>query len=35
MRWAVIDTNVFIGHWENGLYFELLAQETRVRLHLL
>jgi predicted nucleic acid-binding protein len=20
MRWAVLDTNVYIGHWENGLY---------------
>lgn len=20
MRWAVLDTNVFIGHWERGLY---------------
>jgi predicted nucleic acid-binding protein len=20
MRWAVLDTNVYIGHWEDGLY---------------
>ena len=25
MRWAVLDTSVYIGHWERGLYAESLA----------
>ena len=25
MRWAIIDTGIYIGHWERGLYAELLA----------
>lgn len=25
MRWAVLDTTVYIGHWERGLYEERLA----------
>lgn len=25
MRWAVLDTNVYIGHWERGLYGNELA----------
>ncbi len=27
--WAVIDTNVYIGHWELGLYEDELAQVRR------
>ncbi|HSF19132.1 MAG TPA: hypothetical protein VLK65_26635 [Vicinamibacteria bacterium] len=26
MAWAILDTNVYIGHWERGLYDEALAQ---------
>lgn len=29
MRWAILDTNVFIGHWEQGLYAETLATVQR------
>lgn len=25
MPWAILDTNVYIGHWEAGLYQEALA----------
>lgn len=25
MRWAILDTTVYIGHWEQGLYEEGLA----------
>ena len=25
MPWAILDTNVYIGHWERGLYEEALA----------
>lgn len=25
MRWAILDTSVYIGHWERGLYDERLA----------
>ena len=25
MRWAILDTTVYIGHWEHGLYDEALA----------
>jgi predicted nucleic acid-binding protein len=25
LAWAVLDTNVYIGHWERGLYDETLA----------
>ena len=25
MRWAILDTTVYIGHWEKGLYEERLA----------
>lgn len=25
MRWAILDTTIFIGHWERGLYEEALA----------
>lgn len=25
MRWAILDTTVYIGHWERGLYEEALA----------
>ena len=25
MRWAILDTTVYIGHWERGLYEERLA----------
>lgn len=27
--WAVIDTSVYIGHWERGLYSEALAEVRR------
>jgi predicted nucleic acid-binding protein len=27
--WAVIDTSVYIGHWERGLYAETLARVQR------
>jgi len=27
--WAVIDTSVYIGHWEHGLYAETLEQVRR------
>jgi predicted nucleic acid-binding protein len=27
--WALIDTNVYIGHWERGLYDEALQQVRR------
>ncbi|HXV63365.1 MAG TPA: type II toxin-antitoxin system VapC family toxin [Vicinamibacteria bacterium] len=26
MAWAILDTNIYIGHWERGLYDEALAQ---------
>ena len=29
MRWAIIDTGIYIGHWERGLYAELLATTQR------
>ena len=25
MRWAILDTPIYIGHWERGLYEEALA----------
>ncbi len=25
MRWAILDTTIFIGHWERGSYAEALA----------
>ncbi|HSB82554.1 MAG TPA: hypothetical protein VLM91_27580 [Candidatus Methylomirabilis sp.] len=25
MRWAILDTTVYIGHWKRGLYAERLA----------
>jgi predicted nucleic acid-binding protein len=25
VRWAILDTDIYIGHWENGLHEELLA----------
>lgn len=24
MRWAILDTSIYIGHWEHGLYAETL-----------
>jgi predicted nucleic acid-binding protein len=27
--WAVIDTSVYVGHWEHGLYAEMLEQVRR------
>lgn len=35
MRWAIIDTGIYIGHWERGLYAELLArtQQTFIVRH--
>ncbi len=29
MRWAILDTTVYIGHWEQGLYEEALAALRR------
>lgn len=29
MRWALIDTGVYIGHWEHGRYDDLLADVGR------
>lgn len=29
MAWAVLDTNVYIGHWERSLYEEALAEVRR------
>lgn len=29
MRWAILDTSIYIGHWERGLYEELLASIRR------
>jgi predicted nucleic acid-binding protein len=26
LPWAILDTNVYIGHWERGLYDETLAR---------
>jgi predicted nucleic acid-binding protein len=26
MRWAILDTNVYIGHWERGSYAEALGE---------
>lgn len=25
MQWAILDTDIYIGHWEHGRYSELLA----------
>ncbi len=29
MRWAILDTTIYIGHWERGLYEERLAALRR------
>lgn len=29
MPWAILDTNVYIGHWEGGRYDESLAEVRR------
>lgn len=29
MAWAILDTNVYIGHWERGLYEETLERVRR------
>jgi hypothetical protein len=29
MHWAILDTNVYIGHWEQGLYEETLEGVRR------
>lgn len=29
MQFAILDTNVYIGHWEQGLYEEILANVRR------
>lgn len=29
MRWAILDTSIYIGHWERGLYEELLVSVRR------
>ena len=29
MAWAILDTNVYIGHWERGLYEEPLERVRR------
>jgi predicted nucleic acid-binding protein len=30
MHWAILDTNVYIGHWEQGLYDETVEGVRRV-----
>jgi hypothetical protein len=25
LRWAILDTNIYIGHWERGMYEEALS----------
>lgn len=30
MHWAILDTNIYIGHWERGLYEEEFAALARV-----
>lgn len=29
MRWAILDTTIYIGHWERGLYEEALAAVSK------
>lgn len=29
MRWAILDTSMYIGHWERGLYGEVLDSVRR------
>ncbi|HSB72300.1 MAG TPA: PIN domain-containing protein [Candidatus Methylomirabilis sp.] len=29
MRWAILDTTIYIGHWERGLYEDALAAVRR------
>jgi predicted nucleic acid-binding protein len=29
VAWAIIDTSIYIGHWERGLYDEALEQSRR------
>lgn len=29
MTWAILDTNVYIGHWHGGLYEDVLAEVRR------
>lgn len=29
MRWAILDTGVYVGHWERGLYGDALATISR------
>jgi predicted nucleic acid-binding protein len=29
VTWAILDTSIYIGHWERGLYEELLASVRR------
>ncbi len=29
MHWAILDTGVYVGHWEAGLYDELLSDVRR------
>jgi predicted nucleic acid-binding protein len=29
MAWAILDTGVYIGHWQQGLYVEVLEQVRR------
>ena len=29
MRWAILDTEIYIGHWERGLYEEMLFHISR------
>ena len=30
MRWAVIDSSVYIGHWERGLFEDALTSGKRL-----
>ena len=31
MRWAILDTSIYIGHWERGLYEELRAESDKIQ----
>jgi predicted nucleic acid-binding protein len=30
MAWAILDSSIYVGHWERGLYDDLLAAVRRV-----
>ena len=29
MPWAIVDTSIYVGHWEHGLHADLLAEVRR------